>query len=184
MSSRKIIDLKASDLDRIVAISGFLFDCFQKYSPKWLPDQEHCIKQIHDSFNVDRRSRVMLNEDGQPVGWIGAIIDDDSWEIHPIAVSPDHQGRGVGKMLVADIEDLARSTGAVSVWAGTSDETNSTSFSRIDLYNELTRAFENIEAPDDHPIKFWLKIGYSLVGVMPDDEGLGQPSIHFAKRLV
>ncbi|MFT7245504.1 MAG: aminoglycoside 6'-N-acetyltransferase I [Candidatus Azotimanducaceae bacterium] len=90
----------------------------------------------------------------------------------------------IGKLLVADIENLARESGAVSVWAGTSDETDSTSFSRLDLYKEFAKAFENIEPPDDHPVNFWLHGGYSIVGVMPDEEGLGKPGIHFAKRVV
>lgn len=184
MSSRKIVDLTASDSERINLIAQFLFDCFQKYAPTWVPNHAACLKQIHSSLKDARRSRVMLDEDDHPIGWIGAITDTDCWEIHPIAVSQHHQRMGIGKLLVADIENLARESGAVSVWAGTSDETDSTSFSRLDLYKEPTKAFRNIEAPEDHAVTFWLHAGYSLVGVMPDEEGLGKPGIHFAKRVV
>jgi len=180
----EIIDLKESDLEHVSEISYFLFDCFKKYSPEWLPNLEMCHDEIVESFAPDRKSRVMVDSEGVPIGWIGAIIDRDVWEIHPIAVSKDHQQNGLGKQLVLDIENLARQSGASAVWAGTSDETNSTSFSRIDLYKEPELSFRNIEAPDDHPVRFWLGAGYSIVGVMPDDEGLGKPGIHFAKRVV
>lgn len=180
----RIEDLEETHLDRIERISEFLFDCFSKYAPLWLPDRNTCVKEIYSSFESGRRSRVLLDEDDHPIGWIGAITDEKLWEIHPIAVSRQHQGKGLGMRLVADIQQLARESGAISVWAGTSDETGSTSFSRIDLYEEPSRSFNNIEAPEDHPVRFWLKAGYSLVGVMPDEEGLGKPGIHFAKRIV
>ena len=180
----QIVDLEESEKDRIDRIANFLFDCFTKYAPAWLPDEKACQKQIQDSFESNRRSRVAISEDGHSVGWIGAITDKAVWEIHPIAVSPSHRRLGLGRRLVADIERLARAEGAVSVWAGTSDETNSTSFSSIDLYSEPGRSFENVQAPPDHPINFWLGVGYSIVGVMPDEEGLGKPGIHFARRIV
>jgi aminoglycoside 6'-N-acetyltransferase I len=184
MVSRAIVDLQGSDLERIHLISKFLFECFRKYSPDWLPDNDACLKQILSSLESGRRSRVMLGEGFEPIGWIGAITDSDTWEIHPIAVSPGHQREGVGMSLVTDIEKLAAESSAVSVWARTSDETSATSFSRIDLYREPEKAFENIQAPEDHAVNFWLKAGYSLVGVMPDEDGLGKPGIHFAKRIV
>ncbi|MBO6702364.1 MAG: GNAT family N-acetyltransferase [Pseudomonadales bacterium] len=179
-----IENLDESQNDRIELISQFLLPCFQKYSPDWLPNKKAALNLIMSTFGEQRRSRVALGENGHPIGWIGAITDEDVWEIHPIAVSPDNQRKAVGKSLVADVESLARSSGAVAVWAGTSDETASTSFSSIDLYKEPGRSFENIETPEDHPIQFWLKMGYSIVGVMPDEEGLGKPGIHFAKRVV
>jgi aminoglycoside 6'-N-acetyltransferase I len=184
MPTHVIFDLERSDLKRIKLISEFLPECFKKYAPTWLPDNEACLNQIYSSLDSDRVSRVVLNEDDHPIGWIGAVADEDTWEIHPIAVSPHHQRSGIGRLLVADIENLAREAGAVSVWAGTSDETNSTSFSRVDLYKEPAKAFENIEAPEDHPVNFWLKAGYSVVGVLPDEEGLGKPGIHLARRIV
>ncbi len=86
-------------------------------------------------------------------------------------------------MLVDDMVALAKEGGAAAIWAGTGDETNSTSFSKFDLYRETSIALENIEAPDDHAVNFWRAIGFAVVGVMPDDGGLGKPAIYFAKRI-
>ena len=180
----RIIDLVESDTTHIDEVVEFVYRCFEKYAPDWFPHIAACHEEIQASFDADRRSRVLLDNQDRAIGWIGAIADDNLWEIHPIAVSPIAQRNGYGKMLVEDVVTLARKAGAVSVWAGTSDETNSTSFSKLDLYNDPTVAFQNIEAPSDHPVRFWLTTGFSLVGVMPDEEGFGKPGIHFARRIV
>jgi aminoglycoside 6'-N-acetyltransferase I len=86
-------------------------------------------------------------------------------------------------MLVEDISELARAGGAVSVWAGAGDESQSTSFSSANLYRSPTAAMVDFDVPDDHPINFWLGVGFTLVGVRPDEEGLGKPGIHFARRI-
>jgi len=184
MTSPLIVDLDSANHDRVESIVKFLPACFSKYSPSWLPDRKAALDEILESFESNRRSRVMLGSDGEPIGWIGAIVKQTTWEIHPIAVSPHHQGHGIGRLLVLDIERLASESGAVSIWAGTGDETNSTSFSQFDLYRDFASSLKNIQAPNDHPVNFWLNMGYSIVGVLPDDEGLGKPSIHFAKRIV
>lgn len=180
----RIIDLLESDTTHINEVAEFVYRCFEKYAPDWLPNVAACHEEIKESFATGRRSRVLLDDQGRAIGWIGAIADNNLWEIHPIAVSPTSQRNGYGKMLVEDVVTLVREAGAVSVWAGTSDETNSTSFSKLDLYNNPSVAFQNIEAPSDHPVRFWLTTGFSLVGVMPDEEGLGKPGIHFARRVV
>ncbi|MEM7362820.1 MAG: GNAT family N-acetyltransferase [Pseudomonadota bacterium] len=179
-----ILDLRPEDTDKIEQIAQFLFACFRKYSPTWLPDMAACHEEIKESFASNRRSRVLMDAEDRAVGWIGAITDDHLWEIHPIAVKPEAQRAGYGLRLVEDVCTLASDSGAVAIWAGTSDETHSTSFSKIDLYGDTTRAFSAFEAPDDHPLRFWSKTGFSIVGVQPDEEGLGKPGIHFAKRLV
>ena len=184
MSGRRIIDLSPDDQTHIDQIAAFLFECFSKYSPGWLADKAACYRQITHSFNADRCSRVMVDEQDQAIGWIAAITDEHCWEIHPIAVKPGQRRSGIGRRLVADIEQLAITSGAVSVWAGTSDETRSTSFSHLDLYKNPAAGFIDITAPDDHPVTFWRSVGYKVVGVLPDEEGLGKPGIHFARRLV
>lgn len=54
----------------------------------------------------------------------------------------------------------------------------------FDLYQDAAKAMSNFEVSARHPINFWLKMGFSLVGVMPDEEGLGKPGITFAKRVI
>ena len=179
----KIIRLDPANQTHIEQIAQFLHQCFRKYSPDWLPTISDCRQEIAESFEPGRSSLVMLDEQDHAIGWTGAIWDENVWEIHPIAVSPNHQHQGVGAALVNEICQLARQNGAAAIWAGTSDETGATNFSQTDLYTNPIKAMEQIEAPDDHAINFWRHIGFTLVGVLPDAEGRGKPGIHFAKSL-
>ncbi len=179
----RLENLHESDQSWIEQLSKFLPNCFSKYFPRWVATSGASIEQIRKSFERGP-SRVVVDQDEQVLGWAAAITDETQWEIHPIAVSPKHQRQGLGRILVEDLEYLAREAGAVSVWVGTSDETYSTSFSRIDLYQDAGSSLTHWEAPTDHPLRFYLGVGYSLVGVLPDEEGLGKPGIHFAKRIV
>lgn len=180
----QIVDLKATDNDLIEQISTFSVECFRKYAPGYVPTLTAAGKEVIKSLADDRRSRVMLDEGGQVLGWIGGIPHKNTWEIHPLAVKPAAQRKGYGKSLVEDLCAIARQNGAVSIWAGTGDETRATSFSHIDLYQDLDKAVSSYDAPDDHPLHFWTRIGFSITGVLPDEEGLGKPGIHLAKRIV
>jgi len=35
----------------------------------------------------------------------------------------------------------------------------------------------------DHPVNFYLKLGYVIVGIIPDANGMGKPDILLAKRV-
>jgi aminoglycoside 6'-N-acetyltransferase I len=53
----------------------------------------------------------------------------------------------------------------------------------VDLYENPLGALANIRSKRKHAYEFWLKIGFSIVGVMPDAEGRGKPAILLAKRI-
>ena len=44
-------------------------------------------------------------------------------------------------------------------------------------------AIASVTAPESHSLRFWQRVGFSIVGVIPDAEGIGQPGIHLAKRV-
>lgn len=70
---------------------------------------------------------------GQP-GYNGRV-----YELHPLAVQPDIQGRGVGRALVGDLERLAASLGALTLYVGSDDEDLMTSLGGADLYVDTCR---------------------------------------------
>jgi len=178
-----IKDLHETNADLIDQLAHILMDCFFDFSPDWLPTLEDAVEEIHESFEPGRRSRILVNDRDDVLGWIGAFEDDNCWEIHPIVMARDAQRKGYGEMLIDDITRLAIEGGAVALWAGTSDETRATSLSEVDLYEDPFTAMKDMTAHKDHPVHFWKKIGFTLIGVMPDEEGLGKPGIHFAKRI-
>ena len=184
MTTPQILDLRETDEGLIEEVAQFFLECFQQYAPGEWPDLESCRVEIRESFEQYRTSRVMVSEAGHAIGWIGAMNDQPTWEIHPLAVSPLEQRKGYGKLLVEDMIEVARSEGAVAIMAGTSDATKSTSLSEVDLYRNPSAALEEFFAEPDHPVQFWRKMGFHVVGVVPDGDGLGKPWIHFAKRLI
>lgn len=104
-------------------------------------------------------------------------------EIHPLVVAAQHQRQGIGRALVADLEPLVRAKGALTLWAGSDDEQGETSLSGVDLYADLPAALRSARNRKHHPCDFYLRVGFRIVGVMPDANGPGKPDIFLAKRV-
>ena len=81
-----------------------------------------------------------------------------------------------------EIDRIAAEAGALTMVLGTRDTTAATSLANVDLYDDLLGRLARIE-PHDHAVAFWLRVGYRIVGVVPDAEGPGMPSITLARRL-
>jgi aminoglycoside 6'-N-acetyltransferase I len=54
---------------------------------------------------------------------------------------------------------------------------------RAELYDDTFARLTAVEARRPHAVEFWRRIGYQIVGVVPDAEGPGKPSITLARRL-
>jgi len=121
------------------------------------------------------------------LGFVGILphYNGKVYEIHPLAVRRDVQGRGIGTTLVAAIEDAARGQGGLTVYLGTDDEKEpgQTSLANVDLYDNFPNKIANFAA-GDHQAAFYLKMGYAVVGVVPDANGRGKPDIMLAKKLL
>ncbi|CAK7018299.1 hypothetical protein [Tissierella sp.] len=67
---------------------------------------------------------------------------------------------------------------------GADDEVNDgeTSFANVDLYDNLPMRIENFN-PGTHQTGFYMKVGYKIIGVVPDANGIGKPDIWMGKRL-
>lgn len=130
--------------------------------------------------------RAALDDAGARVlGWIGGLPDYDGnvWELHPLVVNPAEQRKGIGRALVAEFEREVQARGALAIRLGTDDEDNMTSLGGADLYVDLPAKIENIRNLKGHPYEFYLKLGYVIIGVMPDANGRGKPDIIMGKRV-
>ena len=123
--------------------------------------------------------------DDSVVGIIGAIpqYGVTGWELHPLAVLKEYQRRGVGTALVEAIEQEVAERGGITLYLGSDDETGATSLYGEDLYDDTFGKLANIQNIGSHPFPFYEKLGYKIVGVFPDVNGVGKPDIWLAKRI-
>ena len=90
---------------------------------------------------------------------------------------------GIGTKLVAALEEAVAEKGGVTMYLGSDDEFEKTSLSNKDLYDDTYNKITNIKNLNNHPFEFYQKIGYKIVGVIPDANGIGKPDIWMAKRI-
>lgn len=181
----RITGLDPDDDAAVRAVATLLVDAFRDNSPGAWPDLDAALQEVRESFGEGRLSRVARDDDGAVVGWIGGISQYDGhvWELHPLAVRPDRQGRGIGRALVADLEARVRERGGLTLWLGTDDEAGQTSLAGVDLYPDIPGRLAAIRNLRRHPYEFYQRLGFVIVGVMPDANGPGKPDIFMAKRV-
>jgi len=161
-----------------------LYESFRGLTPAW-PDMEAARREVSLSLEYGKICRVMLDGNGQVIGWVGAIphYDGHVWELHPLVVAESHRKKGYGQALVADTEAILSARGALTLWLGSDDEINATSLSGVDLYDDIPGAIRNVKNLKGHPYEFYTRLGFRIVGVMPDANGAGKPDIFLAKRV-
>ncbi len=137
------------------------------------------------SFNEGPERRAWAAREGDAVaGWIGAVDQSShAWELHPLAVSPAFQRRGIGRKLVATLEAEAKGAGMNTIWLGSDDGFGGTSIFAEDLYPDVLGKLKALAEVKGHPFTFYIQLGYAVVGVLPDANGPGQHDILMAKRI-
>jgi aminoglycoside 6'-N-acetyltransferase I len=182
-SQGTIVTVGSLDEGRIVEVCELLVRSFQDLSPTWVPTVDAARPKVIEALEPDMLSRALLIDD-RVVGWVGARHDYASvWELHPLVVDEAMRGRGYGRALVNDVECLAAGNGALTMMLGTSDEVGRTTLSGQDVFLDVMTALRDLKATGAHPLGFWQRVGYTVVGVIPDAEGLGKPTILLAKRI-
>ncbi|WP_282940252.1 GNAT family N-acetyltransferase [Paenibacillus sp. RC67] len=148
-------------------------------------DMEEALLEVEESLQEDRISRIAVVEDGTVVGWIAGQSNyrGKAWELHPLVVEESYRGKGIGKALVDDFEAVVRARGGITIYLGSDDETNSTSLYGEDLYPNVLDKVMNMTNRNRHPFGFYKKLGFEVVGVLPDANGFGKPDIFMAKRV-
>ena len=124
----QIVDLTPDQDDRIRQCANLMVEGFGDHWPNYVPDLATATKEVHDTFGDEWISRVAV--DGEAVlGFIGGNRQYNGyvWELHPLVVHAEHRGRGIGRALVADLEELVRARGATTLWLGSDDEALMTS---------------------------------------------------------
>ena len=180
----QIVDLQPDDSAAIGQVAHILVAGFREHAPDAWPDLAAAHAEVHAALEPGKVGRVARDIDGSVLGWIGGHrFYARVWELHPLVVAPAAQRRGIGRALVADLELQVRQRGGLTILLGSDDETDSTTLSGVDLYPDVWPHIRNIRNLRGHPFEFYLKVGYHVVGVIPDANGFGKPDILMAKRI-
>lgn len=152
--------------------------------PLGWPTAADAREEIRDLLGRDCTLLAALERD-TVLGW-GGILEPDYdgrvFELHPLAVRGDMRRRGIGRAIVSALEEAARSRGGLTLRLGCDDETGETSLADADLYTDLPGCIASFDARG-HASGFYLRLGYRIVGVVPDANGPGRPDIFLARPL-
>ncbi|GAB4438537.1 MAG: aminoglycoside N-acetyltransferase AAC(6')-Ii [Anaerolineae bacterium] len=182
----RITSLLPDDEVAIVQTARLLVDGFKQYWPDAWPTIEIALVEVRQSFGPGRISRIAVDDSATVLGWVGGISQYDGhvWELHPLVVHGAHRRQGIGRALVADLEAQVRMQGGQTLWLGTDDEAGMTSLGGINLYPDVLGHLQAIRNLRGHPYEFYQKLGFAIVGVLPDANGPGKPDIYMAKSVV
>jgi aminoglycoside 6'-N-acetyltransferase I len=180
----RIVNLSASQPDHIAQAARLLHESFLGRATAW-PDIESARAEVLTSLEAGKVSLVAIDDEDRVVGWIGGQPQYDGlvWELHPLVVAVSARRKGIGRALVESLEDIVGARGGLTLWLGSDDEIGETSLGNADLYVNLPVQLRDFEARGEHPYPFYQRLGFRLVGVMPDANGRGKPDIFLAKRI-
>ena len=178
----RIIDLRPDDEYAMQQAATLLVKGFEGCA--W-PNMDEAMEEVQDALEAGNINRIAVDDDGTVLGWVGAnsLYEGNVWELHPLVVHPQHQGKGIGRALVANLETQVRNRGGITIYLGTDDLHHRTTLANTDLYPNVGEHIARIKNLCRHPYEFYEKLGYVIVGVIPDANGVGKPDIMMAKRV-
>jgi aminoglycoside 6'-N-acetyltransferase I len=70
----------------------------------------------------------------------------------------------------------------MTVMLGSDDEDQMTTIGGVDLFPDVLTRLQAIQDRTGHPFGFYRRLGFEVVGVIPDANGPGRPDILMAIR--
>jgi ribosomal protein S18 acetylase RimI-like enzyme len=100
------------------------------------PDKKAVLAYLADS-------KLLVSRDKDKLAAVAVLVEQGGqFELKNIAVSTEHQGQGVAKLMIADIKRLAKDLGAKALWVGTGNS----SLSQLALYQKCGFRMHEIES--------------------------------------
>ena len=174
----ELIQLSLDQAQYIKDAVSLLIEAFpHAYSDCAEEEIKHCL-------DVDRIAIAAIEND-RLIGFVGAIpqYGVTAWELHPLVGQAEYRNKGIGTKLCSALEHILREKGCFTIYLGSDDEDGSTTLSNTDLFENTYQKIEAIKNLNQHPYEFYQKIGYKIVGVIPDANGIGKPDIWLAKSI-
>lgn len=135
------------DIDQMVSIEEYCYDT------PW--SREAFESEIENS---EQGIGFVAEEEGYTVGFATGLEVADEFHLHNIAVHPDHQGKGVGRLLLERIDEYCRQ-------------------------HDLHKIQLEVRRDNDHARRLYLHMGYESVGSRKDYYGPGRDAYLFTKLL-
>lgn len=181
----RIFSVPTRDPDPVQQMAALLVAAFAEHWPNAWPDLDAALEEVYECLEPDKVCMAAMDDSGRVLGWIGAqpAYGVTGWELHPLVVDPARQGEGIGRALAAALEAEVQARGGVTIFLGSDDEDGMTSLAGQDLYPDVVGHIHSIRNLKRHPFTFYQKLGYVIVGVIPDANGWGKPDIWMAKRV-
>ena len=161
-----------------------LYKTFTGINKDAWPDMETALIEVNECIE-EPNICIGLKIADELIGWVGLRpMYKTTWELHPMVVKKEFWGKGYGKILIDELERIAVEKSIIGIFAGSDDETFSTSLSDKEItseniFNEIT----NIKNYKNHPYEFYQKCGYIITGVVPNANGDRKPDIFLWKDL-
>lgn len=151
--------------------------------PQGWPTLERAMETVEE-LDIPQNSILAITEGDTVIAWGGIMPDYGGrvFELHPLVVREDRRGQGIGAMLITALENVARVRSGLTMTLGCDDETFATSLSGCELYEGLPEKLERFDS-GSHATGFYRRMGYTVIGVIPDANGKGKPDILMGKRL-
>ncbi len=184
MKEWQVVAFPAHDPDAREAAAHLLVEEFRAFWPDAWATLDDAVREVDEALAAEKVAFAAVRS-GELLGWIGGqpMYGGNVWELHPLVVRSDVQGRGIGRALVERLTREVAARGALTLWVGTDDEANLTSLGGEDLYPGLVDHLRTITARPQHPFGFYRRMGFEVAGVVPDANGFGKPDILMAKRV-
>ncbi len=178
----RIVDMMQLSQEQITEAAQILTESI----PIGWPTLQDALEEISEQL-VSENTLLAAMDGDVVLGWGGILAptyNGNVFELHPLAVRSDKRTQGVGRALVHALEETARQQGGLTIYLGADDdkEGGETSLANVDLYDNLPERIASFN-PGTHQSGFYMKIGYKIIGVIPDANGLGKPDIIWGKRL-
>lgn len=181
----EIVEFNPTDEIRLAQAASILYDAMEPVTDAW-PTVEAALGEILDLAKIKGGVVFLaLDEEGEVCGLVAGQprYTGHVMELHPIAVRPRSQRCGIGRALVAALEDAARKLAYTTILLGSEDETGQTSLAGKNLYPDPLEKLSAMEVKPASPVGFYRRLGYCVVGVVPDANGAGRPDIWMAKKI-
>lgn len=181
----RIAPFPVADAPMREAAAAVLYEEARAFWPAAWPTLDAARAEVDDALAADKLALAAVDDAGALLGWVGAQshYDGNVWELHPLMVRGATQRHGIGRALVeAVVAEVAR-RGALTIWVGTDDEAGLTSLGGVDVYPGVLDRLAGIRNLHRHPMGFYERLGFEVVGLMPDANGFGKPDIFMARRV-